>query len=401
MLDCGLDIAQILKFLPLSVAPNKSDNTYKKWIHSDKEKDKILGDELREVAGSVFVDGSLEFCSPELGMTTLSEVDAILLSNHNTMLALPYITEYSGFKGTIYCTEPTLQIGRQYMEELVTYVERNPQNKKCSKWKSEGILSSLPAPLREAIRPTAWRECYTRHDIQTCLSKVQTVGYNEKRNIFGALTITACSSGYSIGSCNWTIKSPYQKICYISGTSTLTTHPKPMDTDPLRQSDLIILSSMTKTPGYNPDQMIGEFCVNTVVTIKNGGNVLVPCYPSGMTFDLFECLSGHLDSCGLTTIPLYFLSPVSDSSLAYSNIYAEWLSTSKQNKVYLPEPPFPHAELVSIGRLRHYTNIHDGLQNDFKSPCIVFAGHPSLRMGDVVHFMELWGKSSSNTILFT
>lgn len=70
---------------------------------------------------------------------------------------------------------------RQYMEELVTYVERNPRNKKCSKWKSDGILSSLPAFLREAIRPTAWRECYTKHDIQACLSRVQTVGYNEKR----------------------------------------------------------------------------------------------------------------------------------------------------------------------------------------------------------------------------
>uniref|UniRef100_K1PRM0 Integrator complex subunit 9 n=1 Tax=Magallana gigas TaxID=29159 RepID=K1PRM0_MAGGI len=400
MLDCGLDISQVLKFLPLSVVP-KSDNYDKKWNHSDKEKDKILGDELKEVAGSVFVDGSLEFCAPEFGMTTLSEVDAILLSNHNTMLALPYVTEYSGFKGTVYCTEPTQQIGRQYMEELVTYVERNPRNKKCSKWKSDAILSSLPTFLREAIRPTAWRECYTKHDIQACLSRVQTVGYNEKRNIYGALIITACSSGYSIGSCNWTIKSPYQKICYISGTSTLTTHPKPMDTEPLRQSDLIIVSSMTKTPGYNPDQMIGEFCMNTVVTIKNGGNVLVPCYPSGMIFDLFECLSSHLDSCGLTTVPLYFLSPVSDSSLAYSNIYAEWLSGSKQSRVYLPEPPFPHAELVSIGRLRQYLNIHDGLQNDFKSPCIVFAGHPSLRMGDVVHFIELWGKSTSNTILFT
>lgn len=67
------------------------------------------------------------------------------------------------------------------MEELVTYVERNPRNKKCSKWKSDGILSSLPAFLREAIRPTAWRECYTKHDIQACLSRVQTVGYNEKR----------------------------------------------------------------------------------------------------------------------------------------------------------------------------------------------------------------------------
>ena len=31
----------------------------------------------------------------------------------------------------------------------------------------------------------------------------------------------------------------------------------------------------------------------------------------------------------------------------------------------------------------------------------MFAGHPSLRYGDVVHFMELWGKSSGNTIIFT
>ena len=29
---------------------------------------------------------------------------------------------------------------RQYMEELVTYMERNPKTKICSKWKSENIL---------------------------------------------------------------------------------------------------------------------------------------------------------------------------------------------------------------------------------------------------------------------
>jgi hypothetical protein len=45
--------------------------------------------------------------------------------------------------------------------------------------------------------------------------------------------------------------------------------------------------------------------------------------------------------------------------------------------------------------------ILDGLQEDFKSPCVVFAGHPSLRMGDAVHFLEMWGGSSTNTIIFT
>ena len=43
----------------------------------------------------------------------------------------------------------------------------------------------------------------------------------------------------------------------------------------------------------------------------------------------------------------------------------------------------------------------DGLSSCFKTPCVVFTGHPSLRYGDVVHFMELWGKSSGNTVIFT
>jgi len=60
------------------------------------------------------------------------------------------------------------------------------------------------------------------------------------------------------------------------------------------------------------------------LTLKNGGNVLVPCYSSGVVYDLLECLSGHLESMGLGGVPLYFVSPVADKSLAYSNIYAEW-----------------------------------------------------------------------------
>jgi len=68
------------------------------------------------------------------------------------------------------------------------------------------------------------------------------------------------------------------------------------------------------------------FCLLlTAVTLKNGGNVLVPCCPSGVVYDLFECLSVHLDTCGLNLVPMYFISPVADNSLAYSNIYAEWL----------------------------------------------------------------------------
>lgn len=43
----------------------------------------------------------------------------------------------------------------------------------------------------------------------------------------------------------------------------------------------------------------------------------------------------------------------------------------------------------------------DGFYNEMRTPCVIFTGHPSLRFGDVVHFMGLWAKSTQNTIIFT
>lgn len=78
------------------------------------------------------------------------------------------------------------------------------------------------------------------------------------------------------------------------------------------------------------------------------------------------------------------------------------LSECKQSKVYLPEEPFPHAHLVKTGRLKHFKSIHDDAFNaEFRQPCIVFCGHPSLRFGDSVHFVQLWGSNPLHTIIFT
>ncbi|KAK7507295.1 hypothetical protein BaRGS_00001230 [Batillaria attramentaria] len=401
MLDCSMDIAQISHFLPLLTIPGTLLTRVTQWSNLGGDKRNKLSDklmsELKECIGRVFIDGTFEFAIPEFGVVDMSQVDVVLVSNFTTMLALPYLTQYTNFHGKVYATEPTLQIGRMYMEEMVNYVERNPRMKPASLWKEEDVV---PPSLREVTEPLGWRKLYTKHDIDACLSKVQTVGFNEKLDVFGALQVQAVSSGCCIGSCNWIIQSTFEKICYVSGTSTLTTHPKPVEQAPLKNSDVLILTCLTQTPLAMPDPMIGEFCVNAAVTLKHGGNVLVPCYPSGVTYDLFECLSGHLDQCGLSNTPMYFVSPVADSSLAYSNIYAEWLSTAKQSKVYLPECPFPHAELVNSGRLRHFKDINE-LGSDYRMPCIIFTGHPSLRMGDAVHFVETWGKNPANTIIFT
>ncbi|KAB0368526.1 hypothetical protein FD755_019560, partial [Muntiacus reevesi] len=341
MLDCGLDMTSTLNFLPLPLVQSPRLSSLPGW--SLKDGNAFLDKELKECSGHVFVDSVPEFCLPETELIDLSTVDVILISNYHCMMALPYITEHTGFTGTVYATEPTVQIGRL-----------------------------LPSPLKDAVEVSTWRRCYTMQEVNSALSKIQLVGYSQKIELFGAVQVTPLSSGYALGSSNWIIQSHYEKVSYVSGSSLLTTHPQ---------------CHVVSTP--------------LALTVRNGGNVLVPCYPSGVIYDLLECLYQYIDSAGLSSIPFYFISPVANSSLEFSQIFAEWLCHNKQTKVYLPEPPFPHAELIQTNKLKHYPSIHGDFSNDFRQPCVVFTGHPSLRFGDVVHFMELWGKSSLNTVIFT
>lgn len=125
-----------------------------------------------------------------------------------------------------------------------------------------------------------------------------------------------------------------------------------MDQSSLKNSDVLILTGLTQMPTANPDGMLGEFCSNlgrlsqrcvltdvassfrvfmlsfavapAAMTIRAGGNVLVPCYSSGVIYDLLECLYQFIESASLGTTPFYFISPVANSSLEFSQIFAEW-----------------------------------------------------------------------------
>uniref|UniRef100_A0A8C4QK56 Integrator complex subunit 9 n=1 Tax=Eptatretus burgeri TaxID=7764 RepID=A0A8C4QK56_EPTBU len=399
MLDCALDMSSAMHFLPLTLVHSPRLAKLHNW--SSKDGNKAVEKELKECAGRLFVDSAPEFLVPEKDLLDLSTVDAILISNYHCMLALPYITERSGFSGPVFATEPTLQIGRQLMEELVTLIERVPKPRASSKWKNKDVLRSLPSPLKDAQDIWSWRQCYSLQEVNSALSKVRLVGFSQKNELFGAVYVTPLSSGYCLGSCNWLIQSEYERVAYMASSSLFTTHPQPMDQAPLRGCDVLLLTGLTQFPTANPDSMLGEFCSNLAVTVRGGGSVLVPCYPSGVIYDLLECLAQYLDSAGLSGTPLYFLSPVASSSLEFSQIFSEWLCRSKQSKAYLPEPPFIHAELLHSNRLKHFASIHGDFSTEFRQPCVVFAGHPSLRCGDAVHFMELWGRSSLNTVIFT
>ncbi|KAF5285910.1 hypothetical protein FQA39_LY04371 [Lamprigera yunnana] len=399
MLDCGLSMQSVLNFLPLSYVYSNRLHNLPMWMPTDGV-DPDLEGELRENGDRIFIDSLPEFCPPLDKLIDFSQIDVILISNYLCMMALPFITEGTGFQGKVYATEPTLQIGRLLLEELVTHIEQCPKANFATQWKN--FVHKLPYPLNDSFKPKSWKQIYNMSNVNASLSRIQMVGYNEKIDVYGALQVLPTSSGYNLGSSNWIITSDHEKIVYLSGSSTLTTHPRPMDHHALKNADVLIMTDLTQTPISNPDSMLGLLCVVVSLTLRGGGNALIPCYPSGVIYDLFECLSIKMQDLGVQNCPMFFISPVADMSLAYSNILAEWLSSAKQNRVYVPDEPFPHASLLKNSKLKHFKHIYsEGFSTDFQEPCVVFCGHPSLRFGDVVQFIELWGNNPRNCIVFT
>ncbi|KAJ3400620.1 Integrator complex subunit 9, partial [Chytridiales sp. JEL 0842] len=93
---------------------------------------------------------------PKLHLINLEQVKAIFVSDAGSLLGLPYVTEYTNFKGQIYATEPVIALGKLQLKELVSRRERDM------------LL------YNDAVYP-----CYNPDDVRSCLSKITAVRYNE------------------------------------------------------------------------------------------------------------------------------------------------------------------------------------------------------------------------------
>ncbi|RCN45236.1 hypothetical protein ANCCAN_08736 [Ancylostoma caninum] len=394
LLDCAVDFSSYNLFLP--------------YVYDERSRLKNLplfyGDDLpylKQLNDNVFVDGMPEVHPVPLEAVCMNTVDYILVSNWHSLVALPFYTENSGFKGVVYSTEPVVQFGRLMMLELIDYHDRIVSDDVGKKWKDPPVQCTFPnAPVRN---PLEWKHFYSRQTMEEALSRITTVSFNQPVYLEGNVVVTACPSGYSIGSANWVFKTEYERVGYLSSSSIRSTHSRSIEWEKLHDSDALILTSLGRNPEFSLEGAIIEVAQTVVDTLKRGGNILMPVNPVGSIYDLIDVVSRSIDNAGGSILEsrMYFISPVAKGALAYSNVNAEWLAEARQNAVYVPEEPFCHMGLVRNGRLKLYENIYESFCRDYKTPCVVFTGHPSLRIGDAPHLLEMWGSDSKNALVMT
>ena len=96
--------------------------------------------------------------APDFDVVDVSQVDVLLISNAFNMLALPFLTEYTDFRGIIYATEPTVQIGRHMMKELFLLLQeeqvalQRQTDISASTWQHTSLLDNLPESARKSFQ---------------------------------------------------------------------------------------------------------------------------------------------------------------------------------------------------------------------------------------------------------
>ncbi|CEO94661.1 unnamed protein product (mitochondrion) [Plasmodiophora brassicae] len=304
--------------------------------------------------------------------TTRAGVDAdvVLLSNHVAASGLPALVLEERFSGIVYGTEPVTNFGRIYVEEM------------------------------ELSKGDARR--YSSHDIETAFDTVHHVAFNQRIPINAALTVSASSSGFAIGACNWIFETAMDSVGFIVESSgTVRRHPTPMDPSRVHLCDhLVIGPGLRPSTCADPASALVTMCSVIETTIKQSGNVIIPVAPGAVIFDILEYVHAFLAARSLGHVTMHYISPVASASIAFSSIAGEWLCEPKQACIFDGKAPLGIEELTSKRRLQVYSSVEDDeFASSFKEPALMFTGVTSLHTGDTRFLLEQFGGDPRNCLI--
>ncbi|KAJ1902407.1 Integrator complex subunit 9 [Kickxella alabastrina] len=321
-------------------------------------------------------NGGMEGPREALSTINWERVDFILISNYEQMRLLPYITEYTGFSGPVYATEPTKTYGRCVLEE--------------------GLAASMTGSSRGS-------GLYSQRDIVAAMERVTDVRHDEVTSPVPFVQVYTRSSGYCIGAGNWTVEYKGHRTAFIS-TSTFATclHPQEWDGRTVSEAQVLVFCdaadpSDNEEPGYNVQvsQRLNQLCSMAISTLKQRGRVLLIGEPYGVTQDIVQLVAENITALNLPTPQFVFVSPVAERTLQYGNIMGEWLCESKQAMLYLPEYPFADKDLRQRGHLHFVRSLADLSQRALpQGPWFVVV--PPHDIATIDHFVRQWQTDARN-----
>jgi len=303
---------------------------------------------------------------------TLDDLNAVVIGHAHLDHTgfLPVLCKY-GYKGPIYCTEPTLP-----MMNLIQ-------------------LDAIKVAAAQGRVPL-----YAEKDVKQIMKQTITLPYGTVTDISPDIKLVLSNAGHILGSatCHFHVGNGDHNFVYTGdlkyGRTTL--FESAVSNYP-RVETLLIESTYGAKEDIMPTRFEVESAfINSVnATLKDGGKVLIPIPAVGRAQELLMVIDQYMKAGKLMESPVFMEGMILEATSIHE-AYPEYLARDLRQKILeTDDNPFDS---------EYFTNIEhaDGREEPLRenSPCIIIATSGMLEGGPVLDYFKNIAPEKKNKILF-
>ncbi|MBI2111731.1 MAG: beta-CASP ribonuclease aCPSF1 [Nitrosarchaeum sp.] len=303
---------------------------------------------------------------------TLDELDAIVIGHAHLDHTgfLPALCKF-GYKGPIYCTEPTLP-----MMNLIQ-------------------LDAIKVAAAQGRTPM-----YAERDVKQIMKQAITLPYGTVTDISPDIKLVLANAGHILGSalCHFHIGNGDHNFVYSGdikfGKSILF---EAASWNFPRVETLLIESTYGAKEDIQPTrQEVESAFINAVNnTLADGGKVLIPIPAVGRAQEIMMVIDHYMKSGEMVEAPVFTEGMISEAS-AIHEAYPEYLARELKQKILeTDDNPFDSEYFTNI---EHADAREEPMRDN--SPCIILATSGMLEGGPVLEYFKNIAPDKKNKVLF-
>ena len=303
---------------------------------------------------------------------TLDDLDAVVIGHAHLDHTgfLPVLCKY-GYKGPIYCTEPTLP-----MMNLIQ-------------------LDAIKVASAQGRTPI-----YSERDVKQIMQQAITLTYGTVTDISPDIKLVFANAGHILGSslCHFHIGAGDHNFVYSGdikfGKSTLF---EAANWNFPRVETLLIESTYGAKEDIQPSrQEVESAFINAINnTLADGGKILIPIPAVGRAQEIMLVIDHYMKSGEMVEAPVFTEGMISEASSIHE-AYPEYLARELRKKILeTDDNPFDSEYFTNV---EHHDEREEPLREG--SPCIIMATSGMLEGGPVLEYFKNIAPHKNNKILF-
>ena len=300
-------------------------------------------------------------------------IDAVILTHAHLDHTgyLPLLVK-QGFRGPIYCSEPTAELTK-----LILLDAAKIQEEDAAHANQQGYSKHKPAlPL------------YRVDDAEAVFGLLQTLVPDRWHSILSdQAEVNLTNSGHILGSTFVEIQAGGRSFVFsgdLGRANPITLKPRAT----LREADYLVIESTYGDRCHSKEPPIESLAKLINETLGRGGQVLIPTFAIGRTQDILHLIAQLKASHRIPKVPVYLDSPMAEKATTIFDHFAEW------HRLSSPDLRRLSTTFQFVSSVNQSMSICHS-----KEPAIVLAGSGMLTGGRIKHHLAARLPHEINTVI--